>query len=576
MSISAKYIIDKTTWSYIFLLSPLLYPLDTFMIGVTPHFVALILLCAGCFSLLREKTFAWKNVDAIFLLFLVYYAFTTLGKEASVDTWRVCLMFGTFLLFVYARHSSLKSELLHMLLFAGILQTIWFWLQYFQILPSHNAQFDGTGVFFNPAMLAITLVLSSMAGICIVLRTKRNIRRLFSSVLCASLLFTLSFLHSRAAWVALFSGLSWLLLTDEKCRHYRKSILCALLLILPVLLYVLYNLRPSSAQGRLLIWQVSKDIFLTHPLLGNGLFSSYMPAQGEWLSAHQDSPFTLLADDTIYAFNEPVRIACETGVIGLLLFLGLLTVALYCASRGTSFSRCSGGILCAMSTFGLFSYPLAIPWLVAVATIILGIIFRDFDVRTYVFRQDKSFIFVQQLSICLLMLVFFSQYYHCKRADIDLKRAQTALSTATSPQLAACYEHFSGNSDFVLCYAKTLYNHQQYLQAIPVLQQAYEITPLYSIARDLGICYQKLCLWTKAEEQFQLASRLIPGLIFPRISLLRLYQQTRQDEKAEKTANDILTCPVKKVSSSVLRARIEAKEFLKKYRSKNSLNNKES
>lgn len=555
--------IDKIPLIYILLIAPLLYPTDAFLPGITAHFIFLFLLSVGYIFLSREKTFVWGKLDLLFLLFLTYYTFRVLGNETGVEAWNICLAIGSLLLYLYTRHSSLKSEVFYMLLIAGIVQATWFWLQYFQILPSYNNNFKGTGAFFNPAILAITLTLSCLSGIYTTIRIKHKTARLFLYLTCTILIFTLTFLHSRAAWVALASGLLWLIFSDNKLYRFRKTLLYIILFLAPVSLYLLYLLSPLSVQGRFLIWQVSGKLFLTNPLFGSGQFaSSYMPAQGEWLTTHPTSSFILLADDTLYPFNEFIRIACETGIIGLLLFLGLLVTTFYIASRGNQLSRHAGGILFALMTFGMFSYPLSIPWLVAIMIIMIAIILQENQKQIYIIRQDKSFTFIRQIAICVLLLSFSVQYYHCKQADNLLKQAQTSISTANGSQLASCYKHFSNNPDFVLCYAKILYNNQQYLQAIPVLQQAYKIKPLYSIARDLGICYQELHSWTKAEEQFLLASQLIPGRISPRASLLQLYQQTQQYQKAQDMANIILNHPVKRVSSSVLRARSEAKKVL--------------
>ena len=34
------------------------------------------------------------------------------------------------------------------------------------------------------------------------------------------------------------------------------------------------------------------------------------------------------------------------------------------------------------------------------------------------------------------------------------------------------YRYLQGNADFVLCYGKTLFNHRQYAEALPVLENA--------------------------------------------------------------------------------------------------------
>lgn len=134
----------------------------------------------------------------------------------------------------------------------------------------------------------------------------------------------------------------------------------------------LYNLKKDSAAGRLFIWRVSSELINEAPLTGKGADSFPAPdicwLQASYFKENPNSEHTNRATSNIHAFNEPLRICCEYGIIGLLIFL-ILFVALF-TSRSDCYIRAMLLYLC---VFSCFSYVGEVSSLLIMVAFLLGV-----------------------------------------------------------------------------------------------------------------------------------------------------------------------------------------------------------
>lgn len=429
----------------------------------------------------------------------------------------------------------------------------------------------------NPAILAIFLAVACLSGIVGFYREEKLYLRCLRGTGIALLIFALVWLGSRATWVGLSLGVLWVVMTGREWgfsrflvdanRKYRwgKYILFLLVLVVPVsAMYILYLVHPASVQGRFLIWQVAGEMFREAPWFGCGSFSAaYMPAQAAWFEAHPNSPFITVAGNNEYAFNEFIRVACETGIVGLFLFAGLVITCLYFALKGNWISSFFGSIIITILGFGLFSYPLSIEIIGAITIISLAVIARNArHVKEWVVGLDSSFTFILSIAVILFAFILSIEYYHEKKADILLTEARDDSSPMKTSELKVCYERLRGNPDFVLCYGRTLYRRGDILNARPVLENGSGLRPTSELTSDLGKCYFYEGRWKEAEQKYRLAANMVPNYITPHHLLFKLYQLKGMQEEAGREARTMLTIPVKVVNSSVIRARGEARTFL--------------
>lgn len=215
---------------------------------------------------------------------------------------------------------------------AGLIQAVAVLLQKVGVVRSFSAWFSVSGTFTNPAHSAC-LIAASIA-VALVFVQRRRIIRSYAALVMILEVVALVICGSRACilavvLVALFVFKKRLV---PEVLPMRKKIKRALLITTGSLLALtmLYFIRPSSADARLLIWRVCWEMYKEAPLTGIGsgnLKYRYMYAQADYFSNHPFSRFSSVASNCCQSYNEFIRIGCENGAIGLVIIV-LATVLL--------------------------------------------------------------------------------------------------------------------------------------------------------------------------------------------------------------------------------------------------------
>jgi hypothetical protein len=143
----------------------------------------------------------------------------------------------------------------------------------------------------------------------------------------------------------------------------RNSVLAVMLVItLAAGTLALYHYKKDSADGRILIWKVTSNIIKDYPLLGIGqdMFKAhYMDYQAGYFRNHTNSKYETVADDNQYAFNEPLNVWAENGLVGLLLASGfVLSIFLPFTNKNFRFHPDASGSNLASPISTLFRFKL--------------------------------------------------------------------------------------------------------------------------------------------------------------------------------------------------------------------------
>jgi len=158
------------------------------------------------------------------------------------------------------------------------------------------------------------------------------------------------------------------------CNRFRIKLIFPLIACV-VLAVGLYFVKKDSADGRLLIWRVSSEMFKEKPALGygyGGFNANYMNFQARYFEAHPDSKYARIADNVRNPFNEYVKLLVNYGFAGLVAFLTL------CSFLYLSFRRIKNKTITdyaalyaleAIAVFAFFSYPLTYPFVLIVGTV---------------------------------------------------------------------------------------------------------------------------------------------------------------------------------------------------------------
>ncbi len=556
---------------FLLFLCPVLWPVDVYLIGSTARFGGFIVIALWVgMKILRKRQFRLNELDLIFGLFVLYYGSRILITDRvfnpNVPLYTVMLL----LLYVYARNIKSGNTFFILLFFAGGLQGIWYILQITDFLPSYHYLLKGTGCFFNPSILALFLVLSFLAGICSFKKEFGIGWKVCWLLNFLLLLYGILSINSRASWIALVMGILWKA-ARQKYRYpnYLSFILLSVILLIGI--YAGYRMRPDSVQGRFLIWQVIGSKLPEALWWGQGsLEALYMPLQAGWFREHSVSAYANVAGNNVYAFNEFLRILFETGIAGFVLFVLLIFTGCRHSFRGNQKSRDAGSVFLAILSFGFFSYPFSIGLIITIAVAALAVIAGNVSSPVLVKkgRWKTGYRFVAGLFLLSLPVFICFEYRQEKRADRLLSEAQSDVSVLTGTGMMNSYRYLQGNADFVLCYGKTLFNHRQYAEALPVLENACALKPSSRLVCDLGMCYQQAGRNAEAEKAYLSASFMTPAYIVPHYHLFNLYRADGSPGQAAIQAEYMLSMQVKVVNTSVLRIRNQARIFLQNYRPK--------
>jgi tetratricopeptide (TPR) repeat protein len=278
-----------------------------------------------------------------------------------------------------------------------------------------------------------------------------------------------------------------------------------------------------------------------------------------------------------YAFNEYLQIASETGLVGLLLFLGIIGALLVPffitlkygkqnAANATIMAAASG--LLGILIFALFSYPFSIMPLLMVG-VFVAVVLAGYsrNIKTLVFRRWMYFMILALFGAGIYYLTLYAQKQY--QAFEKWRQAYGLYGTGNYEMAANQYDRvysvMKNNGRFLTNYGKALSMAKQWDRGIQILTRArnYYSDPVMYTA--LGNCYQGINNYRKSEEAYKNAWHIIPSRFYSLYLLAKLHNESNRPEKAIQTARQVLDKEVKIPSTAVNQIRQEMKEIIEKH-----------
>jgi len=587
MKIVFKYsYIFTTTWLFILILWPNSIDLNT----QNQLFACYILVCSLFSAILTLKNIhhIYDITDLIvgffFLYLLIHSLYLKCTETTSLHLGLIfCLYFGLRIMF----HFSNNSWLLALLFIANIIQATIGLLQLLGIIPSNHTLYLVTGTFFNPgpyggflaatASLAFPFIIDNYNTF-FTKETKVSLQHIniytkqvyYLAVSAFSLtILTLPFTLSRGAFIALLlPSIYYLFKRNSKYLHrlsiYKILIIAITALALCFFLYSLYKLKPQSANGRLYIWNISWNIIKMNPLLGNGLDSfpqTFSLMQEQYLQSMINTSYKH-ADYINYAFNEYIHAICEIGICGFL-FLGIIifTITRIYKEMENIFLYGLISLLC----FAFFSYPFHIIPFQILLTIFL--------------TQKRSNQYSKQLhSLNILPSVFFIGIYihsiitlpkYIEKVEITKKWINQKEKTEfagvdfrKSNELKKYYPSIHDNPRFLWDYGVFLFKKHNYQNSINILQQGIKYSGDPGFYVYIGMNYEYLGNYCKAEEYYYKAFAILPNRIYPLYKLCMLFDKLQNKHKLLEIAMKIHSFKAKVNSNNTLIIKNEINRIL--------------
>lgn len=449
--------------------------------------------------------------------------------------------------------SHIKKHAACLILTWGICEVIIVLLQKWNLVCSNHSLFEMTGTFGNPGPLGgfLGILCAGVANVAYRRIKNKDIWTLVWIATSVFLLYGVVASGSRSGLLAASMGIIVIFIKRVKSLvrdgRTRKAVVECVLVSTGVVLaaFILYRLKPHSADGRVLVWLNTLRLMSEHPLMGwgtGGWTANYMLYQADFFAAHPDSSFAMLADNVAYPYNEILHIGAEHGLVGMVLFVWIIIESVRmrpsnCLSETLQIS------FWAFVVFSLFSYPFDVVKLMVLSAFLMGALeLRPVCVfRLPLYMRRFSFFIV---TVCLsASCVHFYGLQERAWHDPDL------------------FPYFRYNPDI-------MYMHVQKGTMADGMDKSDMLDEISFLCPDSEIyCWQgddKMDKgdFDKAERFYRTAINMVPSRITPRYKLFKLYLSKGDTASAVSLGNEISSLKLKTGNTRSLRMKGEVMRIM--------------
>jgi O-antigen ligase len=536
-------------------------------------------------SLAFKKTYRFTIVDLFVSLFTISIYLSALAfNNASGNMTKLTILTLLFILYfcfrlffsVFKRKEIILSVLCFFLIITGLVEAVWGLLQIYGFKYSRHGLFKLTGSFFNPGPYAGYLaVIFPLALDCLLNKACHILQKWVSVLTCVAIVLVLPAAMSRASWLAVIAGSLLVLFfrSNELNKNIKAGISslslfvfrskswivgCIIVLLILSVSAGMYFLKKDSANGRVLMWKISLQAAMKHPLgIGLGNFpNAYGEAQSTYIAGGMASETEkYVAGTPEYGFNEYLQIMVESGWVSFLLFLGMIV----CVIRSMLKSKQKGlsGSLIALLIFAFFSYPFSVLPFLIVFTFLLSAS-SDTTLRCFRYSQIQyviAFFGVIVTFGCLCKQ--FPVYHACKQWEQKRMYYHSGRNKDAVKEYESLYPYLQDEIKFLFEYAQSLSKTGEYDKSNEILRRAIQISCDPMLYNVMGRNCQALKEYKQAEQCFTKALNLVPNRLYPHYLLAKLYHEMGLSDKAETEANIVLTKKPKVDSRAVKEMREE-------------------
>lgn len=525
------------------------------------------------------------KISNIVIVLLIFLGSTFCTSEKFVDTtttpknYFVVIMLLVSFVFISITKKRIctgifsSKEMLWGIIIICFIQACYGISQFIGWYQPNNSNFEVTGSFDNPVGFAAVLAMGVPVSLKLLEKSTKN----GSYIVIANLITTLIavFLSGSRA------GLLAILIAIFTYIYFKKSIfskfnnvihnrLHVALLIGLIIggLFMLHSQKKDSANGRLLIWQVSAIMINNKPIFGHGygaFKAKYMDYQAEYFKNNANSKYAQLADNVKFPFNELIKVTVEFGIFGLAVLLSVIIFCLLKIMKTANENRVL--VLSGLATLGVlsfFSYPLRYISIWLMLAFYLSLILSSKEIML----KNTSISIIARIIVVIACTFFF--FYFTKQLQAEMKWKTIAVSSlaGNTEEMLPKYEKlyltsFKQNPFFLYNYGAELNVASQFDESIKILTECQKQFNDYDLQMLLADNYEIKGETEKAIQLYQHASNMIPCRFFPIYQLFEIYSKAGQKSMAAKYANEIVNKKVKIPSSTVYSIKAEAKKYLK-------------
>jgi O-antigen ligase len=562
-----------------------------------------------CLNLLLRKdslNIEFNILDISLIIFYLYNVMRLVFTE-EVPLYNARIITFTFLLVLYfvfknyfknfdLNRITVPIFIIITFLIVGLAQACIGLFQAHNLFGYNSGYFLAFGTFGNPAPYTgfIISILPFSLGLYLLLDGKSLpsivLKYLGFATFCATI-FVLPVTKTRGGWLAAIGGIIVILIYKYKLstkiskvlNKPNKKIVTATLALsfIVVLFFGLYQLRPASAYGRLLIWKVSTTIINEYPFFGVGydrfgqVYNSY---QGTYFAEKDRGEFEkYVAGNVKQAHNEYIETTTELGIFGLFLLMGVLSTAILgniYLFRNSNFKALNSNLsiaalssVVALMISGFFSYPFQILPTLLNYIFMLSILSAVGNYQVIITIEIRK-LYLRISAIVLLSLLIFFSIREIRNYENYIKwNEAVALSHYQSYDEAIgiyheLYKELNYSGNFLVNYGGVLVLNGEYKKAIKVLNEGKNINSDPNLYISLGNGYKGIEKIEEAENAYEIAVNIIPHKFYPKYLLVKLHNENGESEKAKVMAQNILEMDEKISSSATYQIKEEMKIIL--------------
>lgn len=238
----------------------------------------------------------------------------------------ICVAFITERIFKYNKKAIVSFLLLCASIVAlfGFIELFFVWNPYFKVVPDTRIMYSTIG---NPLVFGVFLIPFIPLSIWFFKESKKFLKIIPFILVVFSILFS----FSRISWITLFCVIIIYFSKKESFKKLKRNwiyvIILAMLFLLPIFLvssfrgifsyrFNITHLKSLSFIERVEAYKITRNILKDYPLFGVG-FGNYPKIYPKYKMEHN-------WPDLPTADNMYLRLLCDTGIIGLVTFLGFI------------------------------------------------------------------------------------------------------------------------------------------------------------------------------------------------------------------------------------------------------------
>lgn len=319
-----------------------------------------------------------------------------------------------------------------------------------------------------------------------------------------------------------------------------------------IIVTVLYFLKQGSADGRSIIYLISLLCISHTPIFGSGIGSfchQYAEGMANFSSNYPTFNFAS-ADVTFNAYNCLLQIGVEQGLIGICLFVVLVSMTLIKLRKNT---KILGTALLCLLIFSMFSYPFEqLPYQI-ICVLIVAYAANDvadsiFSTKWHIFCRCYIAPAVLCSAVVLFSIFIHKQIRERVRAESDYRMMAGVSHTAFIDDYYELLPLMASNEHFLFNFAKILAADGRYNDSNAMLRlgSLTSCDPMFYVIQ--GNNYGEMGFYKEAEAAYKKAFNVMPNRLYPLYQLMLLYEKEGNTKEMVDMAKRVISFDEKIVS----------------------------